>query len=358
MNKLQDTIREHAFSETAMLSRIRLQTLAKTKNVLINRNIWISAGVAAALMFVFAIGANIYSQSYKAVNTSEEAIKYAEEMYAKHQLSYALVCLDINPSFEIYTDVNSKVIEIEAVNEDARTLNVSSLVGLPVDDAISDIIALATTAGFINSTDDAEDYVIVSTVLLTAANEDSGIKQDELNNQIEKGLAEDETLDDSLNVAIIKANQVEMFEAKGKDVPMGLYVINGMIENNGEMIPVSEFVSNSDNLNKLKNHAAIVGKGNKNISDETPSTSGTSEETKVNTPDSRNSGKQDNTAVSVSGSNNGSFASVKRDNSSPDSTKPSNTKPGMKDEMMDGRKIADSSFAFGASNKVEGGFCR
>jgi len=341
MNKLQNTIKDHAFNETEMLSRIRQQNQSKTKNVFSNKNIWISAGIAAAVMFVIAIGANIYSQSYKAVNTSEDAAKYAEAMYVKHQLSYALVSLDINPSFALYTDANGKVIEIEAVNDDAKTLPVSTLVGLPVDHAISKIIALATTAGFINSTDEVEDYVIVSTVLLTATNEDSDKKQDVLNNQIEKGLAEDETLDDSLNIAIIKANQVELFEAKGKDVPMGLYVINGMIENNGKMIPVSEFVSNSDYLNKLKNHADIVGKDNKNKSDEATAPLGISEETKVNTPNSSNSGKQDSTTGSVSGSNNGNSASAKPDSSNPDSTKPINTAPNKQDETKEGSIIAD-----------------
>ena len=296
MNKLQNTIKEHTFNQTAMLSRIRLQNQSKKKNIFLSRNIWISAGIAVSVMFITAIGANIYTQSYKAVNTSKDAAKYAELMYAEHQLSYALVSLDINPSFELYTDADGKVVEIEAVNEDARTLDVYTLVGLPVDDAISKIIALATTAGFINPTDDVEDYVIVSSVLLAAKNEDSDKEQNELNNQIENGLAEDETLDDTLSVAIIKADQVAMFEAKGKDVPMGLYVINGMIENNGVMIPVSAFVSNSDNLNKLKNHAVIVGKDNKSKSDITADPSG-------------KSGKQDST--NKSGSSNGSSASAK-----------------------------------------------
>jgi hypothetical protein len=228
----------------------------------------------------------------------------------------------------LFTVIQSiKYIEIEAVNEDAKILNVSSLVGLPVETAISDITALATTAGFINSTDDVEDYVIVSTVLLTASNEDSDRKQEELDNQIEKGLAADNTLADTLKVAIIKANQIDMFEAKGKDVPMGLYVINGMIENNGVMIPVSEFVSNSDNLNKLKNHADIVGKGSNSESDETTDSSGVPDETKIDATNPGNSGKQDNTAGSASVSNNGNCASDKPDNSKPGNNKPDNSSP-------------------------------
>lgn len=331
MNKLQNTIKEHAFNETAMLSQIRLQNQAKKKNIFLSKNIWISAGIAAAAIFITAVGVNIYSESYKAVNTQKNASDYAEVMYAEHQLSYALVCLDINPSFALYTDADGKVIEIEAVNEDAKTLDVSSLVGLPIDDAISNIIALATTAGFINAADDVEDYVIVSSVLLAEENENSDKEQNMLNEQIEKGLAEDETLDDTLNVAIIKANQVAMFEAKGKDVPMGLYVINGMIENNGEMIPVSEFVSNSDNLNKLKNHAVIVAKENKNKSDITADSSGSAEESIVNATDSSNSVKPDNSNPAGTKPD-----STKPDNSKPDSTKPNNTAPDKQDETKAG----------------------
>jgi len=327
MNKLQNTIKEHAFNQTEMLSRIRLQKQTKKKNIFLNKNIWISAGIAAAAILVTAVGVYIYAQSYKAVNTSEDASNYAEVLYAEHQLSYALVCLDINPSFALYTDTNGKVIEIEAVNADAETLYVSSFVGLPVDDAISNIIALAATAGFINAADDVEDYVIVSSVLLAEENEDSEKDQDKLNKQIEEGLAEDETLDDTLNVAIIKATQAAMFEAKGKDVPMGLYVINGMIENNGEMIPISEFVSNSDNLNKLKSHAVIVAKDKKNISDVTAEPSGSTEETIAKVADSSNSGKPDNSNPDSTKPDNNNPDSTKPDNSKPDSTKPDNSKP-------------------------------
>ena len=146
-----------------------------------------------------------------------------------------MISVDINPSFEIYADADGKVVEIKPVNDDAKTLDVSALIGLPVDDAVSGIIALATEAGFIDSSDNIEDYVIVSTVLLDEESADAEDKQDELDDMITEGLAEDETLPDTTKVAVIKATQVEMFLAKGKDVPMGLYVINGMISKDGVM---------------------------------------------------------------------------------------------------------------------------
>ena len=340
MNKLQDTIREHSFNETEMRARISQQTQKYTRiRCHKNRNIWISVSVAAAMMFVIAGGVLTYNQSLKDSATAVEAVKYAQAQYSDHPLSYAVACVDINPSFVLYMDINGLVTEIEAVNVDAETLDVSSLIGLPIDDSISGIIDLAAKAGFIISTDNVEDYVIVSTVLLVEENDESDKKQDELDQMIEDGLTEDETLDDTTNVAIIKASQAAMFEARGKDVPMGLYVINGMIENNGEMIPVSEFVSNADHLKHLEDHAAIVKKDKKDKKDKAEETTGSSaaqevtvestipEATKANETNPGHSDKENNGANTTAGSNNGSPSGETPSSTKPENTKPENTKP-------------------------------
>lgn len=338
MNKLQNTIKEHAFNDTEMRARIGLQ-YQKPKKIrsFANRNIWISVSVAAAMMLVIAGGALKYSQSLKDEGSAAEAVKYAELQYTGHPLSYAAAFVDINPSFAVYLDANGKVVEIEAVNEDAETLDVSALIGLPVDDAISGIIDLAEKAGFIDSTDTLEDYVIVSTVLLVEENDESNKKQDEINKMIEEGLSEDETLDDTTNVAIIKATQVEMFEARGKDVPMGLYVINGMIENNGVMIPVSEFVSNADHLKHLEDHAYIVKKDKKDKKDTTEETAASSmtqedtaesaipDTTKANETNQGQSGKEKDSDNTTAGSNIGSSAAETPASSNPESSSPADT---------------------------------
>jgi len=328
MNKLQDTIKQHAFSDAEMLARIRLATQPKKRaNIFCNKNIWISIGVAAAMLLVIATGGVVYMHSQQQKPTAE-AIKYAEAQYLAHPLSYALVCVDINPSFEIYVDADGNAVEIDSVNEDARTLDVSSLIGLPVDKAITGIITLAEGAGFINSTDDIDDYIIVSTVLLTEKDEASDGKQDDLDARIEKDLADNETLDDTLKVAIIKATQIELFEARGKEIPMGLYVINGMIENNGVMIPVSEFVSNADHLKKLGDGAVIIGNGKKDTSDDPETSTFTSETVKVNETNPGHSGSQDAADASSSGNANITKPdNTKSDIDKPDNTKPENTKP-------------------------------
>lgn len=291
MNKLKNTIKEHAFNETEMFTRIRLQSLKKEKvNIIMNKKVWIAIGVAAAMLLAIVTGTTILIPSQQKAQTEAAAVKYAQVKYSEHPLAAAMVSVDINPSFEIYTNTEGKVVEIEAVNEDAKTLDVSAFIGLSVDDAISGIIAAATAAGFIDATDVVDDYVIVSTVMLDETAPDAEEKQEELDDLITDGLAEDETLPDTTKVALIKATQVEMFLASGKDVPMGLYVINGMISKDGVMIPVSEFVSNSDNLHKLENRAKVVGKGHKNTPDESTDETGTTEATKASDKEHGNSG--------------------------------------------------------------------
>jgi hypothetical protein len=174
---------------------------------------------------------------------------------ASPKVAYAIVSVDINPSFELTAAEDGSVISIEAINEDAKTIITEDLIGLPVEQAVEQLIIRATEAGFINAEDEVEDYVIVSTVLLDETNPDLDEEQDELDDLIGDELEDSDEIADTTIVTVIKATQREKFEADGKDIPLGLYIINGMIEVDGEMISVKEFVSNSDNLEKLERRA-------------------------------------------------------------------------------------------------------
>ena len=174
---------------------------------------------------------------------------------ASPKVAYALVSVDINPSFELTAAEDGSVLAIEAINEDAKTIVTEDLIGLPVEEAVEQLIIRATEAGFINAEDDVEDYVIVSTVLLDETNPDLDEEQDELDDLIGDELEDSEDIDDTTIVTLIKATQREKFEADGKDIPLGLYIINGMIEVEGEMVSVKDFVSNADNLEKLERRA-------------------------------------------------------------------------------------------------------
>ena len=329
MNSLKNSIKEHAFNETKMFAQLRLENLKKERMyVFMNKKMFVSLGVVAAMVIAITLGTAIHLPSPQKTPNNSDAVKYAQVKYSEHPLAAAMISVEITPSFEIYTDAAGKVVEIEAINPDAQTLDVSALIGLPVNEAISGIIASATAAGFINSTDATDDYVIVSTVMLDTADTDSGKKQDAIDEMITKGLEADTSLPDTTKVAVIKASQEEMFQANGKDVPMGLYVINGMISNNGVMIPVADFVSNSDNLNKLKNRAVIVGKDKTTKPNEGSDPSVTTEETKTTHPNQGKSGSNDTTVSTAASSS---------------SEKPSVVIPGNSDSSESGKGEPDSS---------------
>ncbi len=196
--------------------------------------------------------------------TAETAESFAQIESTSHGQAFTMIGVDINPSFEIFVDEAGMVISIEAKNDDAMTMDTSVLVGLPAQDAVAGLIDLAEAAGFIHTEDDADDYVLIFTVLLEEEDEENKAKQETLGQLIRERVEAAGELEGTTKVAIIKATQVELFEARGKDVPMGLYIINGMIENNGEMIPVSEFVKDANNLRQLEKRAEIAaGKGDK-----------------------------------------------------------------------------------------------
>jgi len=232
MSKLHDSIQANAFNQEKILTQI-----IKPRR----RSFWLTASVAAALVIAIV------------------AFALSSGILAPAKPVYAMVSLDINPSFEIYTDEDGQVVEVKALNEDAENLSLGGLVGKPVDKVVAILIERATEAGFITDGDNIDDYVIVSTAILTE-DPDAELKQDNLGRLISEGLLDDLDPESEVRVAVIKATKRELFEARGKKIPLGLYIINGMVEKDGESIPVSEFVANANNLRKLEHRAQMVEK--------------------------------------------------------------------------------------------------
>lgn len=164
----------------------------------------------------------------------------------------SVVTIDINPSIELFLDENNLVLEIKALNDDAETLDLSQFVGMTAEDAVEGIVILASEAGFINQEDLTEDYVLLT---IADINEDDTDDLTPLETRLQTRISESDQLQ-SLNMAIMKTTRAEILEAEGENVPIGLYVINGMIESDGEMITVKEFFSNPNN------QAAFLQKGN------------------------------------------------------------------------------------------------
>ncbi len=189
-----------------------------------------------------------------------------------------IMTIDINPSVKLALDEEDKVLEVTAINKDASTLDLSGIVGLTAADAVEKVVSLALNAGYINSEDLIDDYVLITTISLLAdsnqkiadSNQKLAVSQfvdkqpitsnphlDELKVKIEEKVANSEVLKE-VNVAIIKASKVEMKIAEEKHVPVGLYVVNGDIDFNGENSTVKEYFSHQDQVDDFKNKGVVI----------------------------------------------------------------------------------------------------
>lgn len=161
----------------------------------------------------------------------------------------ASISVDINPSFELDVNKNGIVLSVEALNEDAQSLDTTDLIGLDSAEAIERIVQLATEAGFIDPLDLEDDYVVVTTVMANDGNDDV---LDTLNLQLQERIQNSGILQ-GVNVIEIKADIAQKMEAEGKDVPVGLYVLHGMVTSpDGTILSAKEFFSKQGNLDALK----------------------------------------------------------------------------------------------------------
>lgn len=155
----------------------------------------------------------------------------------------AIYALDINPSFEISVNKQDKVVLITPTNDDAKTITVEDLYGKDSAYVIEELLKRAEAAGFIDTTDLVNDYVVITTIPKSEADQPQA---DELENKLDQAAKTSDVLN-ALNVAFIKADMVTLRLAQGKKVPVGLYVINGMVKQpDGTYISAKDFFSNPE----------------------------------------------------------------------------------------------------------------
>jgi hypothetical protein len=174
-------------------------------------------------------------------------------------LATSIVSIDINPSFALKVDANNLVIEIIAENADAKSITVSDLIGKDAALVVETIILRAQEAGFLTDPT-ITDYVLVTTAPAEAGDEDAA---NHLNDLIKEALNK-EGVSDDVNVALIKATLQQYFDSLDKNIPLGLYIINGLVNVNGEVMTVAEFLKTSGNLELLETIASIVKKSTLN----------------------------------------------------------------------------------------------
>ncbi len=110
-------------------------------------------------------------------------------------------------------------------------------------------------AGFITEEDLEEDYVMITTVPMN----DNSKEVDNLGQRIKEYIHESDEMK-SVNIAMIKATKVELREAEGKKIPVGLYIIKGSITTEGNTISVKEYFSKDENAEKFKQKGEIIEK--------------------------------------------------------------------------------------------------
>lgn len=226
--------------------------------------IW-SVGVAAALVVAIIASVTLLTPPVL-TQTADSKPATTAQVADVETTAYAMVSIDINPSFELYLDEAGNVIEIEPVNQDAAQLRkeekvaFQAMIGQPSDDVVAAIIDLAKKHEYIKSGDSTTDYVLVSSVILDEEDPDAEANQDSIGAKIKAKLSVPGALDDTTKVEIIKATLREKFAADEKDIPLGLYIIKGMYTGpeRDEPIKVSEFVKNKADLAKLEQRAERV----------------------------------------------------------------------------------------------------
>ncbi len=129
---------------------------------------------------------------------------------------YAVISLDINPSFEMKINSKFEVIEVSALNSDGQQILESSFNGLPLDVAVEELIKDVNDAGYVSD----ENAILVSTVDFDN-NIDEKINKFVFNG-IKKAISENPQLKDTKVIFII-ADTDDLKEAENIDLSVGKY---------------------------------------------------------------------------------------------------------------------------------------
>lgn len=241
MEKIKQSFKENLMNEDKMYQTLITKTSKRDYFHFLNNKIVPAFGFTMLLVFAIVLS-NLPSIN---VNKTPTTIGISTPF---NKLAYAIVSVDINPSFELYVDLNDIVIEINSLNDEAKSLTLNTLIGLPVQDVVEDLIKQAQDIGYINLFDTNQDTVIISTISY-------GLDGVKLVKDIQIKLRSSLAIDRSIKSYILKATDEDREEAKRENVSLGIYMLNGIIQNNGTPMNVQMFVSDLNNLEILEEYA-------------------------------------------------------------------------------------------------------
>ena len=237
MSKLRKAVSLNMMSEEKTLQQLRKNLdFKKSKN---NEGLfWIRNGLISFTLICLVLFGSFYDGlNKKAPITS---------------LTTTLVSININPSFTLEVNTDNKVLKIIAENDDAEGIEKDDLEGLDAVLVVETLILRAQEAGYLTDS----DYVVIATAPAKSGDEDDA---DDLYELILETLKQ-EGVSDDVNVALIKATLQQLMAAKDKDIPLGLFVVNGLINNDGVIMSVSDFLKSTGNLELLETISSVVKK--------------------------------------------------------------------------------------------------
>ncbi len=146
---------------------------------------------------------------------------------------YALISLDINPSFELEIDDKYNVLKINAMDEDSREILDQELIGKPLSIAVSKILSDVEDTGYLSSSDNA---VLVSTVNLK--NDGEALKK-----IVAHGFRlaiEDSKGYEAAKILFIEADERDIEAAKEEKLSVGRYLLLEMGDNKVDKTKIIE----------------------------------------------------------------------------------------------------------------------
>ena len=145
------------------------------------------------------------------------AVLIANPILRPFESPYAVVSLDVNPSFEISINKNFKVIDIEALNDDGKSVIQSNLKGQTLRSAVKNLVNNIEEQGFTNPTSNA---ILVSTV------DFDNKAEDKINKEVAIGISQsvkDHSDTQSTTVVFVDADSEELEAAEDLNMSVGKY---------------------------------------------------------------------------------------------------------------------------------------
>ncbi len=140
-----------------------------------------------------------------------------------------VVTVDLNPSLRIELSKDYTVLDVRSVNTEAQSLDLTSLKGLPIQEALMEIVRLTIEAGYLDPLALTSDYILITTVSYDGNDQTFNLDLKELLSKIQ---TESPSLN-GFNLAFMRAQKQDLEDADDSDLPLWLYLLS---RNNPDVI--------------------------------------------------------------------------------------------------------------------------